>query len=49
MTLGRVAAAAGLEEAGQYLSCDSSGFMTVQSMTVDGGRTLLDPVAAPAH
>jgi 7-alpha-hydroxysteroid dehydrogenase len=33
----------------QYLSCDGSSFMTGQIMTMDGGRTLLDPVAAPAH
>lgn len=47
--LGRIASASELAEAVQYLSCDSSGFMTGQIMTVDGGRTLLDPVAAPAH
>ncbi len=47
--LGRIASAAELAEAVQYLACDSSGFMTGQIMTVDGGRTLLDPVAAPAH
>ena len=33
----------------QFLAADGSGFMTGQVMTVDGGRTLLDPVAAPAH
>lgn len=47
--LGRIASATELAEAVQYLACDSSGFMTGQIMTVDGGRTLLDPVAAPAH
>ena len=47
--LGRIASAAELAEAVQYLACDSSGFMTGQIMTMDGGRTLLDPVAAPAH
>jgi len=47
--LGRIASASELAEAVQYLACDSSGFMTGQIMTVDGGRTLLDPVAAPAH
>ncbi len=47
--LGRIASSAELAEAVQYLACDSSGFMTGQIMTVDGGRTLLDPVAAPAH
>ncbi|WP_412506776.1 SDR family NAD(P)-dependent oxidoreductase [Roseovarius sp. SYSU LYC5161] len=47
--LGRIASPAELAEAVQYLACDGSGFMTGQIMTVDGGRTLLDPVAAPAH
>lgn len=47
--LGRIAPAAELGEAVQYLASDGSGFMTGQIMTVDGGRTLLDPVAAPAH
>ncbi len=47
--LGRIASATELAEAVQYLACESSAFMTGQIMTVDGGRTLLDPVAAPAH
>ena len=47
--LGRIASAAELAEAVQYLACDSSGFMTGQVMTVDGGRSLLDPVSAAAH
>jgi len=47
--LGRIASATELAEAVQYLAGESSGFMTGQIMTVDGGRTLLDPVAAPAH
>ncbi|WP_417727839.1 SDR family NAD(P)-dependent oxidoreductase [Roseovarius sp.] len=47
--LGRIASAAELAEAVQYLACDGSAFMTGQIMTVDGGRTLLDPCAAPAH
>ena len=47
--LGRIAPAKVLAEAVQYLACDGSGFMTGQILTVDGGRTLLDPVAAPAH
>ena len=38
-----------LADAVQFLASESSGFMTGQIMTVDGGRTLLDPVAAPAH
>ncbi len=47
--LGRIAAPDEVAEAAQFLACEASGFMTGQIMTVDGGRTLLDPVAAPAH
>ena len=47
--LARIAPAAELAEAAQYLACDASSFMTGQVITIDGGRTLLDPVAAPAH
>ena len=47
--LGRIAAPSELAEAVQYLASDAAGFITGQIMTVDGGRTLLDPVAAPAH
>lgn len=47
--LGRIASAAELVSAVQYLASDASGFVTGQIMTIDGGRTLLDPVAAPAH
>jgi 7-alpha-hydroxysteroid dehydrogenase len=47
--LGRIAAPTELAETVQYLASDGSCFMTGQIMTVDGGRCLLDPVAAPAH
>ncbi|MET4101317.1 7-alpha-hydroxysteroid dehydrogenase [Roseovarius sp. MBR-78] len=47
--LGRIASATELAEAVQYLASDGAGFMTGQIMTMDGGRTLLDPVTAPAH
>lgn len=47
--LGRIASAGELAEAVQFLASDGSGFMTGQVLTVDGGRTLLDPVTAPAH
>jgi 7-alpha-hydroxysteroid dehydrogenase len=47
--MGRIAAAGELAEVAQFLASDGSGFMTGQVLTVDGGRTLLDPVTAPAH
>lgn len=47
--LGRIASPGELAEAVQFLASEASSFMTGQIMTVDGGRTLLDPVEAPAH
>ncbi|MCR9126391.1 MAG: SDR family oxidoreductase [Rhodobacteraceae bacterium] len=47
--LSRIAAPAELADAVQFLASEGSGFMTGQILTLDGGRTLLDPVAAPAH
>lgn len=47
--LGRIASPSELADAAQYLACDSASFMTGQIITVDGGRSLLDPVAVPAH
>ena len=47
--LGRIAGPGELADAVHYLASDGSGFMTGQILTLDGGRTLLDPVAAPAH
>ncbi|MCB1332292.1 MAG: SDR family oxidoreductase [Roseivivax sp.] len=45
----RIAAPGELAETVQFLACEGSGFMTGQIVTLDGGRTLLDPVQAPAH
>lgn len=47
--LGRVASAGELADTIQYLASEASGFMTGQIITVDGGRTLVDPVSAPTH
>ncbi|MBY6067470.1 SDR family oxidoreductase [Leisingera aquaemixtae] len=47
--LGRVASPTELTETAQYLASDAAGFMTGQVVTLDGGRTLLDPVSAPMH
>ncbi|MCW1955703.1 SDR family NAD(P)-dependent oxidoreductase [uncultured Lentibacter sp.] len=45
----RIASPTELAEVTQFLASDGAGFMTGQVLTVDGGRTLLDPVTAPAH
>lgn len=47
--LGRIAAPTELCETVQYLAADSSGFMTGEVLVIDGGRSLLDAVRAPAH
>lgn len=47
--LARIAGAGELAEVAQFLASEGSGFMTGQILTVDGGRTLLDAAAAPAH
>ncbi|GAA6209466.1 SDR family oxidoreductase [Cognatishimia sp. WU-CL00825] len=47
--LGRIAPPRELADTVRYLSSDASGFMTGQVVTVDGGRTLIDPVTSPAH
>ncbi|HEY9038576.1 MAG TPA: SDR family oxidoreductase [Roseovarius sp.] len=47
--LGRIAASGELVEAVQFLASEGAGFMTGQILTLDGGRSLVDPVASPAH
>lgn len=47
--LARIASAAEVAEAAQFLASDGSRFMTGQIMTIDGGRSLVDAVTAPAH
>jgi len=47
--LGRIASAPELAETVQFLASDASAFITGQVLTVDGGRSLLDPVRVPAH
>ncbi|UWQ22706.1 SDR family NAD(P)-dependent oxidoreductase [Jannaschia sp. W003] len=47
--MARIAPPAEMAETVQYLASDASSFMTGQILTVDGGRTLIDPVAGPFH
>ncbi|MDJ1015724.1 MAG: SDR family oxidoreductase [Paracoccaceae bacterium] len=47
--LSRIASPTELADVAQFLASDGSGFMTGQILTVDGGRTLVDAVDAPAH
>lgn len=47
--LGRIAEAKEAAEVAQFLASDSSSFITGQVVTVDGGRTLLDPVDTSFH
>ncbi|NDU99766.1 SDR family NAD(P)-dependent oxidoreductase [Pseudoroseicyclus tamaricis] len=46
--LGRIASPRELAEAVQFLASDGAGFITGQVLTVDGGRSLLDPAACSA-
>jgi 7-alpha-hydroxysteroid dehydrogenase len=47
--MARIASPSEVADAVQYLASDGSGFVTGQVLTIDGGRTLIDPVASPAH
>jgi 7-alpha-hydroxysteroid dehydrogenase len=47
--MGRLANAAEVGDTVQYLASDASGFVTGQIVTLDGGRTLVDPAAIAVH
>ncbi|MBE3637684.1 SDR family NAD(P)-dependent oxidoreductase [Mangrovicoccus algicola] len=47
--LQRIAGPKEVVETVQFLASEGSAFMTGQILTIDGGRTLVDPVSAPAH
>lgn len=47
--LGRIAPPSEVVDTVRYLASDAAGFVTGQVITVDGGRTLIDPVQTPVH
>ena len=47
--MNRIGEADEVAEAVQYLASESSSFVTGHILTVDGGRSLIDPVVAAAH
>lgn len=46
--LGRIAEAREVAEIAQFLASAASGFITGQIITMDGGRTLIDPLVGPS-
>lgn len=47
--LGRLAAPGELAQAVAYLAGEGAGFVTGQILTVDGGRSLIDPTGVPVY
>lgn len=47
--LHRIAEAQEVADVAQFLAADSAGFITGQILTVDGGRTLIDPLDTAIH
>lgn len=47
--LHRIASATEVTDAVQYLASEAAGFVTGQIITVDGGRSLIDPTTVCAH
>jgi len=47
--LGRIASPGEVADAVQSLASDAAGFVTGQVITIDGGRTLIDPAGVSAH
>ena len=47
--LGRIAEAQEVTEVTQFLAANSASFVTGQILTVDGGRTLIDPMDTAVH
>ena len=47
--IGRIGEADEAAEAALFLASDHASFITGQILSVDGGRSLLDPLAIPAH